>query len=103
MELQGPTPRGSTNHPDSISLLNFHDVALLADVETLRRTQTIAQARGFVNVAAEKIDRFFAFDPGAKRGAADVLAGGILVQFCIVWRKVDDEMEFRNSIECGEG
>ena len=62
-----------------LRLLNFHEVALLADVETLSGAQAIAQARGFVNVAAEKIHGLFAFDPGAKRRAAGVLSRSVFV------------------------
>jgi hypothetical protein len=60
-------------------LLNFQGVALFADVETFRRAELIGQPRRFVNVAAEKVERLFAFDPGAEGGAAGVLAGSVFV------------------------
>ena len=60
-------------------LLNFECVALLANVEALRGAETIAHACGFVNVTAKKDRRFFLLDPGAKRGAAGVLAGSVFV------------------------
>ena len=55
-----------------------------------------------MDVAAEKIERLDAIHPFAQRGAACVFSGGKFVEARALGRKVDDEIERLQMVECRE-
>ena len=53
-----------------------------------------------MNVAAEKVERLHSIHPFAQRRAACVFSGGKFVEARVLGRKVDDEIERLQVIEC---
>ena len=89
--------------PPTANPLDFHSVALFADVEAFCWAELIAAAGAFVDVAAEKIGGFGALDPGAQRGTAAMFAGCEFVELGALRREMDHEIELRNGVEACEG